>query len=69
MLPHLHKAKFCFSVLSSHISTVSRSGVHQKSAVITSCILQESAVETLHLTVESFTITVESVPDLGSALV
>ena len=37
--------------------------------MITSCISQESALETLHLTVESFTITVESVPDLESALV
>ena len=44
-------------------------GVHQRSAVITSCILQESAVEILHSTVESFIITVESVPDLESAQV
>ena len=37
--------------------------------MITSCILQEYAVEILHLTVENFTITVESVPDLESAQV
>lgn len=64
-----HKAKFCFSFLSSVISTVSHTDVHQRSAAITSCISRESALETLHLTVESFTITVESVPDLESALV
>lgn len=64
-----HKAKFCFSFLLSVISTVSRTGVHQRNAAITSCISRESALETLRLTVESFTITVESVPDLESALV